>query len=130
MKTEIRTRIRNEMDVAGAVLRTTDFARALEFDATSAQMIATAVSELATNIVRYATAGEIRLRALEPRAGIEILATDRGPGIADTELEMSENYSSQGSLGLGLPGVKRLMDEFEIESTPGVGTRVVGRKWL
>jgi serine/threonine-protein kinase RsbT len=118
------------MDVAGAVVRTTEFARELEFDATSAQMIATAVSELATNIVRYATVGEIRLRSLEPRAGIEILATDRGPGIEDTELAMSENYSSQRSLGLGLPGVKRLMDEFEIESTPGVGTRVVGRKWL
>ena len=73
---------------------------------------------------------EIRLRKLDSPVGIELAAVDRGPGIENTELAMSEHYSSGRSLGLGLPGVKRMMDEFEIESAPSVGTRVVGRKWL
>jgi serine/threonine-protein kinase RsbT len=130
MRTEIRIPIRSEPDVAGSVLRSGAFARKLGFDEVTAQMIATAVSELATNIVRYGERGEIRLKAIDSPAGIELAAIDRGPGIADTELAMTEHYSSQRSLGLGLSGVKRMMDQFEIESELGVGTRVVGRKWL
>ena len=95
-------------------------------------MIATAVSELVRNILKYAGNGEIWLRRIkEPsRRGIEIEALDRGPGIADCEAAMLDHVSSGGTLGLGLPGVRRMMDEFSLESTPGEGTRVTARKWI
>lgn len=97
-------------------------------------MIATAASELATNILRYAGTGEIEISILEEEEtgnkGIEILASDQGPGIENQEMAMREQYSSlSNSLGLGLPSVKRIMDEFCLETIPGKGTRVLGRKW-
>ena len=97
-------------------------------------MIATAASELATNILRYAGTGEMEISILEDEnshgIGIELFASDQGPGIEDVELAMQEQYSSLGnSLGLGLPSVKRIMDEFCLETIPGKGTRVLGRKW-
>ena len=95
-------------------------------------MIATAVSELVRNILKYAGTGEIRLRHVKRmgQRGIEIEAIDQGPGIANCEAAMCDHYSSGGTLGLGLPGVKRMMDEFSLESTPGEGTRVTARKWI
>jgi serine/threonine-protein kinase RsbT len=95
-------------------------------------MIGTAVSELARNILKYAHTGEIWLRHVEgPKGrGIEIEALDEGPGIADTEAAMRDHVSTSGTLGLGLPGVARLMDEFSLDSAPGKGTRVKARKWL
>ena len=95
-------------------------------------MISTAVSELARNILKYAGRGEIRLRRVDGPAGrgIEIQAEDNGPGIPDPEAAMRDHYSSSGTLGLGLPGVKRLMDEFSLESRVGEGTRVTARKWM
>ena len=60
---------------------------------------------------------------------MEVVATDNGPGIADTDQALADHYSSSGTLGLGLPGVQRMMDEFDLESAPGAGTRVTIRKW-
>ena len=95
-------------------------------------MIATAVSELVRNILKYAGSGEIRLRRVKEKAGrgVEIEAVDHGPGISDCEAAMQDHFSSSGTLGLGLPGVKRMMDEFSLESAPGEGTRVTARKWI
>lgn len=93
---------------------------------------ATAVSELATNIVKYAKKGSIVLKIirLEVLVGVEVIARDDGPGIADIGLAMQDNYStSTKSLGLGLPGVRRLTDEFEIASKARGGTRITARKW-
>ena len=120
------------MDASRTVLESTLYSREAGFDETPSRMIATAVSELVRNILKYAGSGEIRLRRVkEPgRRGIEIEAADRGPGIADCKAAMDDHFSSGGTLGLGLPGVKRMMDEFSLESTPGEGTRVTVRKWI
>ena len=132
MSTQRRLSIQTETDASRAALESTQYSRALGFDETPSRLIATAVSELARNILKYAGTGEIRLRKVEGRRGIgiEIEAVDRGPGIEDSEAAMRDNFSSGGTLGLGLPGVKRLMDEFSLESAPGKGTRVTAVKWI
>jgi serine/threonine-protein kinase RsbT len=132
VSTQRRLTIQTDADASRAVLESTQFSLAAGFDDTPSRMIATAVSELARNILKYATAGEIRLRQIESPSGrgIEIQATDRGPGIEDTEEAMRDHFSSGGTLGLGLPGVKRMMDEFSLESAPGEGTRVTAVKWI
>ena len=102
------------------------------FDETNQFLIATAASELATNIVKYAKEGEIILKIVQKdrQLGIQIIARDDGPGIKDIEKVMQDNYStSKDSLGLGLPSVQRIMDEFNIESRPGHGTIVSALKW-
>ena len=102
------------------------------FDETNQVLIATAASELATNIVKYAKEGEVILKIIQRdrQLGIEIIARDDGPGIRDIEQVMQDNFStSKGSLGLGLPSVQRIMDEFKIESQPGHGTIVSTLKW-
>jgi len=102
------------------------------FDETNQVLIATAASELATNIVKYAKKGEVILKIIQRdrQLGIEIIARDDGPGIRDIEQVMQDNFStSKGSLGLGLPSVQRIMDEFKIESQPGHGTIVSTLKW-
>ncbi len=128
----MRRAIRNESDASRVVLESTLYSQQAGFEEAPSRLIATAVSELVRNILKYAGSGELRLRRIrEPsRSGIEIEATDHGPGIADCEAAMQDHYSSGGTLGLGLPGVRRMMDEFHLESTPGSGTRVVARKWL
>ena len=120
------------MDVARAALQTGAFCAALGFDKTRSQMVATAVSELARNIIKYASRGEVILRPVTQGAskGVEAVAEDAGPGIEDLEQALQDHFSSSGTLGLGLPGVKRIMDEFDIESEPGRGARVTIRKWL
>ena len=132
MSAELHRTIRNEMDASRSVLESTLYSREAGFDETPSRMIATAVSELVRNILKYAGSGEIRLRRVkEPgRRGIEIEVVDQGPGIVDCAAAMDDHFSSGGTLGLGLPGVKRLMDEFRLESTPGEGTRVTARKWI
>ena len=94
--------------------------------------IATGISEIARNIVTYAGAGEISINVIENelRRGIEITAEDKGPGIQDIPLAMSDGYSTSNRKGLGLPGVRRLMDEFELVSSRGNGTTVRMRKWV
>src|SRR5215469_14471162 len=101
------------------------------FVATDATLIATAISELARNIVSYARRGEITLRVVNGsnREGLSITASDSGPGIRDIPQAMRDGFSTSGSLGIGLPGVRRLMDEFEIVSAPGQGTTVLVKKW-
>ena len=101
------------------------------FASTDATLIATAVSELARNIVQYAKRGEIVLKPVENqgRRGLLVVARDEGPGIPDIQRAIEGGCSTSGSLGLGLPGVKRLMDEFEIVSAAGIGTTVCVKKW-
>jgi serine/threonine-protein kinase RsbT len=120
------------MDAGRVVLESTLYSREAGFGEGPCQMIATAVSELVRNILKYAGTGEIRLRRVEDLGsrGIEIEAIDQGPGIADCARAMQDHYSSSGTLGLGLPAVKRMMDEFSLESVPGEGTRVKARKWI
>jgi serine/threonine-protein kinase RsbT len=107
-------------------------AKRLGFGVIDQARIATAISELARNLVLYADGGQVVLQELEVegRLGIQIVCSDQGPGIADIELVMQDGYSTQRGLGMGLPGTRRLMDEFEIESRVGEGTTVTIRKWL
>jgi serine/threonine-protein kinase RsbT len=107
-------------------------AGAVGFGATDATLIATAISELARNIVLYAQKGEVMIGSVETAhsKGILIVARDSGPGIRSIQDVLRDGYSTSGGLGLGLPGVKRLMDEFAIESEPRRGTTVTVKKWL
>ena len=132
MNREVHTLIRSESDASRAVLESTLYSREAGFGDTPSQMIATAVSELARNILKYAGSGELYLRRVNRpgRRGVEIEAVDNGPGIEDCDKAMQDHFSSGGTLGLGLPAIKRLMDEFSLESTPGEGTRVTARKWI
>ena len=132
MTLELHRQIRSERDVGQVVLESTLYARDAGMDDAPTQMVATAVSELARNILKYAGSGNICLRQIKkPGArGIEIEAVDQGPGIPDCEAAMQDHYSSGGTLGLGLPAVKRMMDEFSLQSKPGEGTRVKACKWI
>jgi serine/threonine-protein kinase RsbT len=131
-KGEYRLAIRGETDVTRALLQGKKCAAARGFDATQQTLIATAISELARNILKYAGTGEVILRPLDEvdRLGLEIIARDKGPGIEDIELAMKDHVSTGGTLGLGLPGVKRMMDEMTVESERQRGTVVTIRKWL
>ena len=108
------------------------YARQAGFDETLSQMIATTVSELTRNILKYAGSGELYLRRVKDvgRRGIQVEAVDHGPGIEDCEAAMSDHYSSGGTLGLGLPGVRRMMDDFTLKSSATEGTQVTATKWL
>jgi serine/threonine-protein kinase RsbT len=132
MSAKRRLSIRAETDVRRAALEATQYSLEAGFAETPSRMIATAVSELARNILKYAHSGEIQLSQVKGRKGrgIEIEAVDQGPGISDHDAAMSDHVSSGGTLGLGLPGVRRMMDEFSLESTPGEGTRVTAVKWM
>ena len=126
--------IRDEADIINARQRARDVAKRLGFGMVDQSRIATAVSELTRNVVRYATDGRGEV-AIRPRAqtargtGLEIVVSDDGPGIADVEQAMREGFTSGPGMGMGLPGTKRLMDEMEIETGPGRGTIVTIRKW-
>jgi serine/threonine-protein kinase RsbT len=124
--------INNDLDIVTARVEGRNLARTLGFGVIDQARIATAISELARNIVLYAKTGTVIVRPVENerQRGIEIVCSDNGPGIADVSLVMRDGYSSHRGLGMGLPGTKRLMDEFAIESQPGVGTTVTVRKWL
>jgi serine/threonine-protein kinase RsbT len=128
---EIRVAIKSDQDIVLARQKGRALAAALGFSAVDATLIATAISELARNIVVYARRGEVTLQAVRGtnRKGILIVASDDGPGIPDVRQALRDGFSTSGSLGLGLPGVRRLMDEFEITSQPGQGTTVAARKW-
>jgi serine/threonine-protein kinase RsbT len=132
MSGEVHRTIQSETDASRAVLETTIYAQQAGFDEAPSRMIATSVSELVRNILKYAGSGEIRLRRVKKigGSGIEIEAIDHGPGIPDCEAAMQDHFSSSGTLGLGLPAVKRMMDEFSLVSSVGEGTRVTARKWI
>jgi serine/threonine-protein kinase RsbT len=128
---EIRVAIHSDQDIVTARQKGRALAVELGFSAGDATLIATSISELARNIVSYARKGEIILKAIQNsgRQGVSITASDNGPGIPDIRQAMRDGFSTSGSLGLGLPGVRRLMDDFEIGSEVGKGTTVVVKKW-
>jgi serine/threonine-protein kinase RsbT len=127
---KVRVAISTEMDIAKSILHARRMSADLGFGVAEQSRVATATSELARNIFKYAGMGHVTIAPIERdgRMGIEILAEDQGPGIEDIEQAMEDRYSSGGTLGLGLPGVRRLMDVFRIESAPGRGTRVMALK--
>jgi serine/threonine-protein kinase RsbT len=120
-----------DIDVVGARRQGRILAEQLGFSASEATLVATAISELARNIVLYAGSGEIVIGRVDGagRVGLAIIARDHGPGIVDVRLAVNEGYSTSGGFGLGLPGVRRIMDEFEIDSEVGKGTTVKVVKW-
>jgi serine/threonine-protein kinase RsbT len=128
---DIPIAIASDKDVVQARQQGRALALQLGFSVGETALIATAISELARNIVTYAGHGMITLRqsSASGRVNLTIIARDYGPGIADVALALRDGYSSSGGLGLGLPGVRRLMDDFEIVSEPGQGTTVMIRKW-
>jgi anti-sigma regulatory factor (Ser/Thr protein kinase) len=120
--------IEGEEDIAHARIRSRDMASGMGFKLPAVEAIATAVSELARNIVQHAGDGEIVLTPLPQ--GLEIVARDRGPGIADVQQALEDGYTTGTGLGCGLSGARRLVDQLEIASQPGVGTVVRIQKWL
>lgn len=124
--------VKYEQDVVVARQRARQLARLLGFDARDQTRIATAVSEIARNAFRYAGGGlvEFALEGRTPPQLLEVAVVDRGPGIADLSPILNGQYRSSTGMGLGIIGARRLMDQFEIESSPGQGTRVVLRKIL
>ncbi len=132
--TERHLPIAGERDIVLARQVARSWAQELGFGAIDASRIATAVSELTRNVVRYATGGrgEVTIREVdspEGRKGLEIEVSDEGPGIEDIELVLREGYTTGQGMGLGLPGTRRLMDETHIDSALGRGTTVTVRKW-
>ena len=128
---EIRVRVESDTDIVAARQKGRALAARLGFSSGAATMVATAISELARNIVLYADRGEITIGLASNCEGpiLVITARDEGDGIADVRQALQDGYSTSGRLGVGLPGVKRLMDEFEISSIVGHGTVVVVKKW-
>lgn len=128
---EVRVPVESDTDIVTARQKGRALATALGFSSGDATIVATAISELARNIVLYAKRGEIIIQTVNrgARRGLTITARDEGDGIADVRQAMQDGYSTSGRLGVGLPGVKRLMDEFEITSEVGRGTTVTVKKW-
>ncbi|MEH7885048.1 anti-sigma regulatory factor [Bacillus sp. JJ1609] len=123
--------INNEFDIVLARQKGREVSKDLQFGGVDQARITTAISELARNIYLYAGSGQITISVLEEsgRKGIHISATDNGPGINDIRMVLQDGYSTSGGLGAGLPGVKRLMDSFDIDSMPGTGTTISITKW-
>src|SRR5712691_2366702 len=129
---ETRVPITSEADIVTARQKGRSLAVELGFQGADLTLIATAISEVSRNIVEYAQRGEIVLRPANNgnRRGLSIVARDDGPGIPDVAQAMQYGYSSRRGLGVGLPGAKWLMDEFDIESKVGRGTTVTMKKWV
>lgn len=124
--------IASDADIVEARIAARALAAFVGFSEVDLVMIATAVSEVARNIIEYAKPGEVVLSVVHNglRRGLEVIARDRGPGIADVSQAMQDGFSTARGLGLGLPGSRRLMDEFQVHSKIGQGTTVTMRKWL
>jgi serine/threonine-protein kinase RsbT len=131
VRDELRVAIASDSDVVAARREARALASELNFTSTDITLLATAISEIARNITTYAGEGEIVLSVVQDddRAGIRVVARDEGPGIRDVERAMEDGYSTGSGMGLGLPGARRLTDEFSIDSRPGRGTTVVMVKW-
>lgn len=123
--------IRQEIDIVGARQLGRQYAKDLGFSTVDQARIATAISELTRNIYLYADTGKIYFEIIDQinRKGLKISAIDNGPGIPDISQVMQDGYSTSGGLGAGLPGVKRLMDQFDIKSN-GDGTKIDTIKWV
>jgi serine/threonine-protein kinase RsbT len=128
---ETHVPIDRDGDIIAARQKARELAVQVGFSGSDLTIIATAISEVARNIVVYATRGEIVLSAVQrgSQRGVLVVARDHGPGIPDIERAMRDGFSTGKSLGLGLPGARRLMDEFEIVSEIGKGTTITMRKW-
>jgi serine/threonine-protein kinase RsbT len=129
---EERITIESDNDVVTARQRARALAAKVDLTSTDQTLLATAISEVARNITTYAKRGEVVLSIVRDnggREGIRVVARDSGPGIADVDLAMQDGYTSGGGLGLGLPGARRLVDEFDIETAPSQGTTVTLVKW-
>jgi serine/threonine-protein kinase RsbT len=124
--------IRNEWDIVAARQMGRDVAKDLGFGTVDQARITTAISELARNIYLYAGTGQICIEEMDEygKRGLKVIATDDGPGIADIRQVMEDGFSTSGGLGAGLPGVKRLMDTFQIDSSSGEGTTIYAVKWV
>jgi serine/threonine-protein kinase RsbT len=131
MGDEVRVRIDGDGDLVTARAEARAMAERLGFPRPDPTLIATAISEIARNIVMHAGCGEIILEPIEDtnRFGIVVTAVDEGPGIRDVEAALRDDFSGRGGLGLGLPGARRLMDDFELQSDGEAGTTVTMRKW-
>ncbi len=123
--------IESDADVVTARQRARAMASELELTSTDQTLLATAISEVARNITTYASRGEVVLSVIcnDERRGIQVVARDDGPGIENVELALQDGYTSGGGLGLGLPGARRLVDEFAIETALGHGTKVTMVMW-
>lgn len=131
MTDEVLVPVSSDADVVAAREKGRELSAQLGFSSIDLTLIVTAISELARNILLYADRGEILLGVDNDggHPGIVVVARDEGPGIPDLELAMRDSYSTGNGLGLGLPGARRLMDEFAIESEVSKGTTVVMKKW-
>jgi serine/threonine-protein kinase RsbT len=124
--------IESDADVVTARQQARAMAGDLELTSTDQTLLATAISEVARNITTYAKRGEVELSVVKDdngREGIRVIARDQGPGIENLELALQDGYTSGGGLGLGLPGARRLVDDFDIETAPGQGTTVTLVMW-
>jgi serine/threonine-protein kinase RsbT len=123
--------IKSDLDIAAARTAARGMARSIGFGAVDLARIATAVSELARNALLYAGGGQVMFQeiARDGRRGIGIEISDEGPGIANPEQALQEGFSTSGAMGMGLPGARRLMDEFQITSIAGKGTTITCVKW-
>lgn len=132
MLSEVRVQIHSPDDIVTVRQRCRKLAAQVGFSNSDLALIATAISEVTRNIVEYAERGEVIITPLQngTRKGVKIVASDRGPGIADIRTVMRDGYSTGTGLGIGLPGTKRLMDRFEITSEVGKGTTVIMKKWV
>lgn len=132
MANEVRVRIQSSVDVVAARQQGHALASLLGFSDSNLTIIATAISEIARNIVEHAKEGEVAIALIDEgnRKGVKIVISDQGPGIPDVALAMRDGYSTSQGLGIGLPGARRLMDEFEIVSEVNKGTTVTMTKWL
>ena len=132
VKSEVRVPINSGADILTARLQGRQLAAEAGFNNSDLTVIATAISEVARNIVQYAREGEIILGVVQDgnKRGLRVEARDDGPGIPNIELALQDGYSTGGGLGLGLPGTRRLMDELQVDSKVGQGTRVVATKWI
>jgi serine/threonine-protein kinase RsbT len=131
MEDEVRISINSDADLVTARAEGRAMAERLGFPRPDPTLIATAISEVARNIVVHVGGGEIVLRPFQEadRYGLVVIASDEGPGIRDVEAALRDEYSGRGGLGLGLPGARRLMDDFEVTSDAAVGTTVTMKKW-
>jgi len=129
---QVHVRIQNSADIVAARQQGRSLAAQVGFSHSNLTIIATAISEVARNIVEYAKEGEVIITLINDasKKGVEIVASDNGPGIADVSTVMRDGYSTGKGLGIGLPGARRLMDEFAIASAVGTGTIVTMKKWV
>jgi serine/threonine-protein kinase RsbT len=132
MMTQSYVKILNEWDIVAARQVGRNVAKELGFGTVDQARITTTISELARNIYLYAGQGQICIEKVydNGKTGLRVIAEDKGPGISDIRRVMEDGYTTSGGLGAGLPGVKRLMDDFDIDSDVGKGTRITSTKWL